>query len=130
MSSSGLINIEFDQLERFRTVIDEDQRDLDEEIKTMKNQVERLRTIWGGQDSKAFCDNFDMYLDKMTSLPVCMRNVSSFVKHIGGNFKNSDTSFARQLQTENKYEDDYKKARFKSDGFDMNGKSNKKGASA
>ncbi len=130
MSSSGLINIEFDELDNFRKVIDEDQADLDEEIDKMKNQVERLQKIWQGQDSDIFCKHLNFYLEKMTSIPVCMRNVSSFVKHIGGNFKTSDTSFARQLSTENKYDDDYKKSVYKSDGFDMSGKNKKKGASA
>ena len=125
-----MINVEFDELELFRKVIDEDQRDLDEEIEKMKGQMERLKGIWKGQDSDIFCRHMDMYLEKMKSIPVCMRNVSSFVKHIGGNFKTSDTAFARQLSTEKRYDDDYKKARFKSDGFDMTGNSGKKGVSA
>ena len=124
-----MINVEYDELELFRKVIDEDQRDLDEEIENMKGQMERLKNIWKGQDSDIFCKHMDMYLEKMKSIPVCMRNVSSFVNHISDNFKTSDTSFARQLSTEKRYDDDYKKAGFKSDGFDMNGKSSKKGVS-
>ena len=130
MSSNGLINIEFDGVDNFRKVIDEDQRDLDDEINKMKDQINRLQAIWKGQDSDIFCKHMNFYLDRMTGLPVCMRNISSFVKHISGNFKTYDASFARKLSTENRYDDDYKKTAFKSDGFDMNGKKKNKGVSA
>ena len=127
--SSSVINIEYDELENFRKVIEEDQTDLDKEIDKMKNQIDRLSAIWKGQDSEEFCAHLNVYLDKMKGIPVCMRNVSSFVKDMSGNFKNSDQAFARKLSTEKKYDDDYKKVKFNSDGFDMS-KNNKKGVSA
>ena len=128
----AMINMEFDEIDLFRKVVDEDQRDLDIEIDNMKGLVDELATVWSGQDSDNFCKHFYFYLEKMKTLPICMRNMSSVTKHVCGNFKNNDTAFARKLSTEKRYDDDYKKAGFKSDGFDINGKKKKdeKGVSA
>ena len=63
-------------------------------------KLEVLESIWQGQDSTMFCSNVHAYLDKMKTLPVAMRNISTFIAKTDTNYAEHDAAFARELKSE------------------------------
>lgn len=47
-----------------------------------------------------FCSNVHAYLDKMKTLPVAMRNISTFIAKTDTNYAEHDAAFARELKSE------------------------------
>ena len=60
-----MLKVTHSELTNVRKVMDDDEKALDLEIEKMQKQIEKLKTIWQGQDADAFCKNYENFLLKM-----------------------------------------------------------------
>ena len=70
------------------------------EIEKMEKSLEKLRTIWEGQDAKAFCDNLEMFLKKLKGIPTTLDTISKICNETNNGYKSRDEEFAKVLETE------------------------------
>lgn len=95
-----ILKVKHGELKNIADVIKLDGNKLDDEVDELLKKLEVLESIWQGQDSTMFCSNVHAYLDKMKTLPVAMRNISTFVAKTDTNYAEHDAAFARELKSE------------------------------
>lgn len=95
-----ILKVKHSELKEVADVIKTDGNKLDEEVDGLLKKLEVLESIWQGQDSTMFCSNVHAYLDKMRTLPVAMRNISTFITKTDTDYVERDTAFARELKAE------------------------------
>ena len=95
-----LLKVKHDELKNVKDVMIKDSALLDDEINILKEQIEKLRTIWQGQDAKMFCDNVYNYVERMKTIPTSMRILGDFINKANNRYAESDEMFSRELQTE------------------------------
>ena len=95
-----ILKVKHGELKEIADVIKLDGNKLDEEVDELLKKLEVLESIWQGQDSTMFCSNVHAYLDKMKTLPVAMRNISTFIAKTDTNYAEHDAAFARELIAE------------------------------
>lgn len=102
-----MIKMRHGEIDDVKRIMDNDEVELDDEIKKMEEQKEILKRIWQGQDADLFIKNFEDYLTKMKGIPVALRNISGFMKKANGDFKDKDDEFSKELEKEaNNYDED------------------------
>ena len=95
-----ILKVKHGELKNIADVIKLDGNKLDDEVDELLKRLEVLESIWQGQDSTMFCSNVHAYLDKMKTLPVAMRNISTFIAKTDTNYAEHDAAFARELKSE------------------------------
>ena len=95
-----ILKVKHGELKNIADVIKLDGNKLDYEVDELLKKLEVLESIWQGQDSTMFCSNVHAYLDKMKTLPVAMRNISTFIAKTDTNYAEHDAAFARELKSE------------------------------
>lgn len=95
-----ILKVKHGELKNIADVIKLDGNKLDDEVDKLLKKLEVLESIWQGQDSTMFCSNVHAYLDKMKTLPVAMRNISTFITKTDTNYAEHDAAFARELKSE------------------------------
>ena len=95
-----ILKVKHGELKNIADVIKLDGNKLDDEVNELLKKLEVLESIWQGQDSTMFCSNVHAYLDKMKTLPVAMRNISTFIAKTDTNYAEHDAAFARELKSE------------------------------
>ena len=95
-----ILKVKHGELKNIADVIKLDGNKLDDEVDDLLKKLEVLESIWQGQDSTMFCSNVHAYLDKMKTLPVAMRNISTFIAKTDTNYAEHDAAFARELKSE------------------------------
>ena len=95
-----ILKVKHGELKNIADVIKLDGNKLDDEVDELLKKLEVLESIWQGQDSTMFCSNVHAYLDKMKTLPVAMRNISTFIAKTDTNYAEHDAAFARELKSE------------------------------
>lgn len=95
-----ILKVKHGELKNVADVIKLDGNKLDNEVDELLKKLEVLESIWQGQDSTMFCSNVHAYLDKMKTLPVAMRNISTFIAKTDTNYAEHDAAFARELKAE------------------------------
>lgn len=95
-----ILKVKHGELKNIADVIKLDGNKLDDEVDELLKKLEVLESIWQGQDSTMFCSNVHAYLDKMKTLPVAMRNISTFIVKTDTNYAEHDAAFARELKSE------------------------------
>ncbi len=95
-----ILKVKHGELKNIADVIKLDGNKLDDEVDELLKKLEVLESIWQGQDSTMFCSNVHAYLDKMKTLPVVMRNISTFIAKTDTNYAEHDAAFARELKSE------------------------------
>lgn len=95
-----ILKVKHGELKNIADVIKLDGNKLDVEVDELLKKLEVLESIWQGQDSTMFCSNVHAYLDKMKTLPVAMRNISTFIAKTDTNYAEHDAAFARELKSE------------------------------
>lgn len=96
----GVIKVKHEELKNVKNVMKNDGDSLDQELDALLKNIEKLRTIWQGQDSDFFCNNTLAYIDKMKKIPVAMRTISDFIDKADNGYSDHDEAFSRELQTE------------------------------
>ncbi len=101
-----VLKVKHEELYNVVDVMEKDSDAYDTEIENMLKEIEKLRTIWQGQDAKIFCDNIYNYVTKMKNIPIALRNMSKFTRKVNGGYSDNDDSFSKELETEaNNYEE-------------------------
>ena len=95
-----ILKVKHGELKNIADVIKLDGNKLDDEVDELLKKLEVLESIWQGQDSTMFCSNVHAYLDKMKTLPVAMRNISTFIAKTDTNYAEHDAAFARELKSD------------------------------
>lgn len=95
-----ILKVKHDELNNVKDVMVKDSELLDSEIKTLLEQIEKLRTIWQGQDATIFCNNVYEYINKMKTLPVTLRTMGKFINNINNQYTENDEAFGKELETE------------------------------
>lgn len=95
-----ILKVKHGELKNIADVIKLDGNKLDDEVDELLKKLEVLESIWQGQDSTMFCSNVHAYLDKMKTLPVAMRNISTFIAKTDTNYAEHDAAFAIELKSE------------------------------
>lgn len=95
-----VLKVKHDELHDVLSIMEKDGDVYDTEIENMLDQIEKLRTIWLGQDAKIFCDNVHDYVEKMKNIPIALRNMSTFIKKTNNGYTENDESFSKELETE------------------------------
>jgi len=95
-----LLKVKHDELKNVKDVMIKDSALLDDEINILKEQIEKLRTIWQGQDANMFCDNVYNYIERMKTIPASIRTLGDFINKANNRYAENDEMFSRELQTE------------------------------
>lgn len=102
-----LLKVKHEELNNVTGVMVKDGEAYDTEIKNMLEQIDKLRTIWKGQDAEIFCDNVTNYITKMKNIPICLRNMSKFVNDVNNGYTEQDEAFSKELEVEaNNYDEE------------------------
>jgi uncharacterized protein YukE len=102
-----LLKVKHEELNNVTGVMVKDGEAYDTEIKNMLEQIDKLRTIWKGQDAEIFCDNVTNYITKMKNIPICLRNMSKFVNDVNNGYTEQDEAFGKELEVEaNNYDEE------------------------
>ena len=95
-----LLKVGHEELQNVSDEIKVDSEAYDVEIENMLKEVEKLKTIWQGQDAETFCDSFSQYLNKMKNMSVAMKNMSTVMDIANNGYQDMDAAFSNALKTE------------------------------
>lgn len=95
-----LLKVKHEELRGVLNTMKKDGDAYDTEIEKMLSEIDKLRTIWQGQDATIFCDNVHAYITKMKNIPIALRNMSTFINKANNGYEENDESFSKELQTE------------------------------
>ena len=95
-----IIKAKHDELKNYVNHTKKNSALLENEIENVIMNVERLGTIWQGEDYNKFADNILEYFTRMKIIPKTLTTVSSFIEEVDNSYIESDESFARDLRKE------------------------------
>ncbi len=95
-----LLKVKHEELDGVLKTMNTDGDTYDSEIDNMLKQIEKLQTIWQGQDAEIFCKNATEYITKMKNIPVALRNMSTFIEKTNKGYTEKDEEFSKELETE------------------------------
>jgi len=103
------IKVNEEELNLVQNTMKKDSEDIDSAIETITHELESLREIWEGQDADKFFNNAREFFEKMKGVPICMRNMGTFVEKANGSLIQGDEEFSKELETEvdEEYEQSY-----------------------
>ena len=93
-----MIKIEHDELNNYKTTMDNYKEKLAEKIEDIRKDNERLSLIWKGSDAVAYCDNLRNFANKMDNIVASMDNLSGFIKLTDEKFKEVDEKKDKKLR--------------------------------
>lgn len=73
---------------------------LENEIDSVIMNVQKLGTIWQGNDYNRFKDNILSYFTRMKVIPKTLDTISTFISEVDNSYIESDESFAKDLRKE------------------------------
>lgn len=95
-----LLKVKHEELHDVLNTMVKDGDAYDTEIEKMLGEIEKLRTIWQGQDATVFCDNVHAYITKMKNIPIALRNMSTFIDKANNGYTEKDEEFSKELEKE------------------------------
>lgn len=95
-----VIKIKHEELKQVKDVMKKDADLLVGEIDILIAQIEKLKTIWQGQDANVFYNHMMDYTSKMKTIPAAMTRISEYINKVNNRYADSDRAFSRQLRTE------------------------------
>ena len=95
-----MIKVVHEELVNYGKTLDSDKERLMAEIENIYRIVERLRLVWHGKDSIAFCRNLKNYAKKLENIVASMDNLSGFTVLVNKKFKEVDENYASKLRAE------------------------------
>lgn len=99
-----ILKVKHEELQKVKHTMIKDGNALNDEIKIMQDEMEKLKTIWQGQDASTFYDNVYGYLDKMKKIPASLIEMGNFINNMDRSYTERDQEFSKELQKE---EDNY-----------------------
>lgn len=95
-----ILKVKHEELRNVSKTMTKDGEAYDVEIKNMLEQIEKLKTIWQGEDAEQFYKNVKEYIEKMKNIPIALRNMSKFIDKANGGYSENDESFGKELEVE------------------------------
>lgn len=95
-----ILKVKHDELNNVKDVMVKDGELLDTEIETLLGQIDKLKTIWQGQDAEIFCNNVYEYINRMKTIPITLRTMGKFINNINNQYSENDEAFGKELETE------------------------------
>ena len=95
-----LLKVDHEELFNFTNVINKDSEKAKRELDNMTNCVERLKTIWEGEDASIFCTNFENFIKKVKGIPATMDTISKMCDESNNGYRERDKEFAKALERE------------------------------
>lgn len=93
-----LVKVDHRELENIKDVMKTDSDLLDEEINVMLNNLEKLRTIWQGEDSDKFYNNAFNYISRMKTITNAMGVMGEFIYNMNNNYQENDKQFSKEIE--------------------------------
>ncbi len=95
-----ILKVDHDELYDVTKTIKNDREDYRKEIENMLEQIEKLKTIWRGEDAEVFCSKAFDYIQNMKKIPNTMQQISSIGDKANAGYAENDESFGKQLESE------------------------------
>ncbi len=70
---------------------------VDIELDILLKNINDLRDIWQGKDSKTFCDNSTDYLEYLRNISHLYRLMGNFIENIDKNYREIDDNYSQSL---------------------------------
>ena len=96
----GILKVDPEELAILKEGMDKDSGLYDDEIEKMLKLIEKLRSVWIGEDATIFCDNFKDYVNRMKNLTANMRTISKGVNIMSKGYVEKDEEFGVELKKE------------------------------
>lgn len=93
-----LLKVNHEELRNVKDVMKNNSNLLDEEINVMLNNLEKLRTIWQGDDSDKFYDNAFNYISRMKTITNAMGVMGEFINNMNNNYEENDKQFSKEIE--------------------------------
>ena len=95
-----ILKVDHRELQNVCDVMNKDSDKMKAEINNMRKNLEKLRTIWLGQDSNIFCTNVENFLKAFESVPVTLDSLAKMSSESNNGYKSRDAEFAKALEAE------------------------------
>lgn len=95
-----LLKVDHDELYDVTKVMNQDRDDYNKEIENMLQQIEKLKTIWQGEDADMFCYKAHEYISNMKKITNTMQKLSKFSDKANQGYAEWDDSFGKELEAE------------------------------
>ena len=95
-----VLKVDHEELSNVTSTMKKDAEKTKTEIENMEKALERLRNIWEGQDSDAFCTNLENFLTKFKGIPTTLETISKVCDESNAGFKERDEEFGKALEAE------------------------------
>lgn len=95
-----LLKVNRDELYDVTNVMKKDKEAYEKEVEKLQKNIETLKTIWEGEDSRVFCEKVSEYLTKMKEISTTLGTLSEFCDKTNKGFNDRDEDFGNSLQTE------------------------------
>lgn len=93
-----ILKVEPEELLEFSNVIEKDAEVYKKEIDNMMNSLEKLKSVWQGDDATAFTTNFSYFLERMKGIPETLDVLAKASKKSSEGFTERDDAFAKELK--------------------------------
>ena len=95
-----VLKVNRDELYDVTNVMKKDSDSYSKDVEKLEQNIETLKTIWQGEDSRVFCEKVSEYLTKMKEISATLNTLSEFCDKTNKGFNDRDEEFGKSLQTE------------------------------
>ncbi len=100
------IEVDTEQLKEMEIDINRSADSFSEEIDWWKEQIERLKNVWQGEDAEIFYSKIDPYLIKLNMVSESERMIGKAIKNSYEMYEEKDNLFTMELRKNNSQYDD------------------------
>lgn len=95
-----LLKVDHEELSNVTKVMNKDSDSVKKELNNMNSCIERLKTIWQGEDAAIFCTNFQNFIQKVGGIPATLDTISKMCDESNNGYADRDKAFAQALERE------------------------------
>lgn len=95
-----IIKIKRDELTDVTNTMKNNSLSLDNEINSLLEQIEKLKTVWKGVDATVFYDDANRYFNEMKKIPATSRFIGDFIFKINNDCFDEDEMCSKKLEAE------------------------------
>ena len=99
------LKVKHNELNNVKKNLNANSEKLNTEIELWLNCIEKLRTIWQGDDANLFCDKAEGYVSRMKVISSSFDTIGNFIKEADDVYLEKDMKLKNNLEKEaNNYE--------------------------
>lgn len=95
-----VLKVNRDELYDVTNVMKKDKDSYNQEVEKLQQNIETLKTIWQGEDSRVFCEKASEYFTKMKEISTTLDTLSEFCDKTNKGINDADEDFGKSLETE------------------------------